>query len=72
MKECLAALSFHVSELEKDLDTARKDLLKSKDVNVKLQWDIRKVSDGRHVCCPEVDCGSLLLPVISALAWLRE
>ncbi|MXQ98468.1 hypothetical protein E5288_WYG009455 [Bos mutus] len=41
-KERLAALSFHVSELEKDLDTARKDLLKSKDVNVKLQWDIRK------------------------------
>ncbi|KAI4551213.1 hypothetical protein MJT46_017465 [Ovis ammon polii x Ovis aries] len=33
MKERLAALSAHVTELEEDLDTARKDLLKSEDVN---------------------------------------
>ena len=45
---------------------ARKDLLKSEDVNR------NKVSDGSYVCCPEVDCGSLVLPVISALAWLCE
>ncbi|XDC78315.1 hypothetical protein R6Z07F_009488 [Ovis aries] len=32
MKEHLASLSAHVTELEADLDTARKDLLKSEDV----------------------------------------
>ena len=50
MKERLAALSFHVTDLEEDLDMARKDLLKSKDTNTKLQWDIREVSDGGRVC----------------------
>ncbi|KAG5194835.1 hypothetical protein JEQ12_012124 [Ovis aries] len=40
MKERLAALSAHVTELEEDLDMARKDLLKSEDVNVKLQRDV--------------------------------
>ena len=34
MKHRLAALSAHVTELEKDLDMARKDLLNSKEVNV--------------------------------------
>ena len=43
MKDRLAALSAHVTELEKDLDTARKDLLKSKEVKVKLQQDVREV-----------------------------
>ena len=50
MKERLAALSFHVTDLEEDLDMARKNLLKSKDMNRKLQWDIREVSDGGRVC----------------------
>ena len=72
MKERLAALSAHVTELEQDLDTARKDLLKSEDVNRKLEQDVREVSDGGCVCCPEVECGSLVLPGISALEWLRE
>ena len=72
MKERLAALSAHVTELEEDLDTARKDLIKSEEVNTKLQRDVREVSDGGRVCCPEVDCGSLVLPVISALGRLRE
>ena len=72
MKERLAALSPHVTELEEDVDMARKDLLKSKEVNTKLQWDVCKVSDGSRVCCPEVECGSLVLPVISALGWLCE
>ena len=39
MEERLAALSAHVKHLEEDLDTARKDLLKSKDVNRKLERD---------------------------------
>ncbi|XP_068847056.1 liprin-alpha-1-like [Capricornis sumatraensis] len=42
IKDRLAALSAHVTELENDLDTARKDLLKSKEVNVKLQQDVRE------------------------------
>ncbi|KAI4572871.1 hypothetical protein MJG53_012709 [Ovis ammon polii x Ovis aries] len=42
MRDRLAALSAHVTELEKDLDTARKDLLKSKEANVKLQQDVRE------------------------------
>ncbi|XP_023593881.1 liprin-alpha-1 [Trichechus manatus latirostris] len=42
MKERLAALSSHVTELEEDLDTARKDLIKSEDVNTKLQRDVRE------------------------------
>ncbi|KAJ1059157.1 hypothetical protein K5549_007958 [Capra hircus] len=42
MKDCLAALSAHITELEKDLDTARKDLLKSKEMHVNLQRDVRE------------------------------
>ena len=72
MKEHLATLSAHVTELEEDLDTARKDLLKSEDMNTKLQRDVHEVIEGGCVCCPEVECGSLILPVISALGWLRE
>ena len=72
MEKRLAALSAHVTELKEDLDTARKDLLKSEDVNRKLQQDVHEVSDCSCVCCPEVDCESFVLPVISALAWLCE
>ena len=72
MKELLAALSAQVTDLEEDLDMARKDLLRSEEVNVKLQRDVREVSDGGRVCRPEVECGSLVLPVVSALGWLRE
>ncbi|XP_040111210.1 liprin-alpha-1 isoform X1 [Oryx dammah] len=42
MKDRLAALSAHVTELEEDLDTARKDLIKSEEVNTKLQRDVRE------------------------------
>lgn len=45
MKERLAALSARVTELEEDLDTARKDLIKSEEVNTKLQRDVREVSE---------------------------
>lgn len=61
MKERLAALSAHVTELEEDLDTARKDLIKSEEVNTKLQRDVREVSDSGRLCCPEGDVGPLLL-----------
>ncbi|XP_071975209.1 liprin-alpha-1 isoform X4 [Engystomops pustulosus] len=43
MKERLAILSNRVTELEEDLDTARKDLIKSEEMNTKLQRDVREV-----------------------------
>ncbi|XP_077318575.1 liprin-alpha-1 isoform X14 [Lithobates pipiens] len=42
MKERLAILSNRVTELEEDLDTARKDLIKSEEMNTKLQRDVRE------------------------------
>ncbi|KAJ8413080.1 hypothetical protein AAFF_G00106620 [Aldrovandia affinis] len=42
MKERLAALTGRAGELEEDLDTARKDLIKSEDMNTRLQRDIRE------------------------------
>ncbi|XP_055505187.1 liprin-alpha-1-like isoform X6 [Leucoraja erinacea] len=42
MKDRLVALSGRVSELEEDLDTARKDLIKSEEINTKLQRDFRE------------------------------
>lgn len=43
MKERITALSSRVAELEEDLDTARKDLIKSEEMNTKLQRDVREV-----------------------------
>ncbi|XP_045020750.1 liprin-alpha-1-like isoform X3 [Bubalus bubalis] len=45
MEERLAALSAHVKHLEEDLDTARKDLLQSKDRKRKLERDVRETED---------------------------
>ncbi|XP_062936095.1 LOW QUALITY PROTEIN: liprin-alpha-1-like [Cynocephalus volans] len=42
MKEHMATLSSHVAELEEDLYTAREDLIKSEEMNLKLQRDIRE------------------------------
>nr|XP_032815827.1 liprin-alpha-1-like isoform X12 [Petromyzon marinus] len=42
MKDRLVALSSRVSELEGDLDTARKDLIKSEEGNARYQRDIRE------------------------------
>uniref|UniRef100_A0A3B4EBK7 SAM domain-containing protein n=1 Tax=Pygocentrus nattereri TaxID=42514 RepID=A0A3B4EBK7_PYGNA len=42
MKERVVSLSNKVSELEEDLDTARKDLIKSEDMNTRLQRDLRE------------------------------
>ncbi|XP_044291978.1 liprin-alpha-1 isoform X3 [Varanus komodoensis] len=42
MKERITALSSRVAELEEDLDTARKDLIKSEEMNTKLQRDVRE------------------------------
>ncbi|XP_078053985.1 liprin-alpha-2-like isoform X1 [Mustelus asterias] len=42
MKERLSTLSARVAELEEDLDTARKDLIRSEEMNNKYQRDIRE------------------------------
>uniref|UniRef100_A0A3P8VHX8 PTPRF interacting protein alpha 1 n=1 Tax=Cynoglossus semilaevis TaxID=244447 RepID=A0A3P8VHX8_CYNSE len=42
MKERMAAMVSRINELEEDLDTARKDLIKSEDINTRLQRDLRE------------------------------
>ncbi|XP_077090253.1 liprin-alpha-2 isoform X5 [Siphateles boraxobius] len=42
MKERMSSLSSRVSEVEQELETARKDLIKSEDVNNKFQRDIKE------------------------------
>ncbi|MEQ2202810.1 hypothetical protein XENOCAPTIV_016556 [Xenoophorus captivus] len=42
MKERMAVMASRVCELEEDLDTARKDLIKSEDMNTRLQRDLRE------------------------------
>ena len=44
MKERMVAMVSRINELEEDLDTARKDVIKSEDVNTRLQRDLREVS----------------------------
>jgi len=43
MKERMAAMVARINELEEDLDAARKDLIKSEDMNTRLQRDLREV-----------------------------
>lgn len=42
LRERVASLCGRVAELEDDLDTARKDLIKSEDINSRLQRDLRE------------------------------
>lgn len=42
LRERVASLCGRVAELEEDLDTARKDLIKSEDINSRLQRDLRE------------------------------
>lgn len=44
MKERMAVMVSRISELEEDLDTARKDLIKSEEVNTRLGRDLREVN----------------------------
>lgn len=43
MKERMSSLSSRVSEVEQELETARKDLIKSEEMNNKYQRDIKEV-----------------------------
>lgn len=44
MKERMSSLSSRVSEVEQELETARKDLIKSEEMNNKYQRDIKEVT----------------------------
>lgn len=64
MKERLASLSSHAAELEEDLDTARKDLIKSEEMNTKLQREVREVSAGcAWLPAPSIFCSHSLEPL---------
>lgn len=49
MKERLASLSSRVGEVEQDAETARKELIKTEEMNNKYQRDIREVSKLYHL-----------------------
>uniref|UniRef100_H3AFI0 PTPRF interacting protein alpha 1 n=1 Tax=Latimeria chalumnae TaxID=7897 RepID=H3AFI0_LATCH len=59
MKERLATLSSRVTELEEDLDIARKDLIKSEEMNTKWQ------RDAREEVCPVCVCASERVTIFS-------
>lgn len=64
MKERLASLSSHAAELEEDLDTARKDLIKSEEMNTKLQREVREVSaECAWPPAPSIFCSHSLEPL---------
>lgn len=48
MKERLAALSSRVGEVEQEAETARKELIKTEEMNSKYQRDIREVRSSPH------------------------
>ncbi|XP_056281357.1 liprin-alpha-2 isoform X7 [Pseudoliparis swirei] len=48
MKERMNSLSSRVSEVEMELETARKDLIKSEEMNIKYQRDIKEVTENTH------------------------
>lgn len=48
MKERLAALSSRVGEVEQEAETARKELIKTEEMNTKYQRDIREVRRSPH------------------------
>lgn len=48
MKERMSSLSSRVSEVEQELETARKDLIKSEEMNNKYQRDIKEVTAHTH------------------------
>lgn len=51
-RERLVTLTAAVAELEEDLDTARRDLIKSEELSVRRQRDLREV--GKGLACPLV------------------
>ncbi|XP_075327667.1 liprin-alpha-2 isoform X4 [Odontesthes bonariensis] len=53
MKERMSSLSSRVSEVEQELETARKDLIKSEEMNNKYQRDIKEVT--KNAMCQKED-----------------
>lgn len=63
MKERMSSLSSRVSEVEQELETARKDLIKSEDVNNKFQRDIKEV---QYMGVCEFGCGRNCTPYVTS------
>lgn len=61
MKERLAALSSRVGEVEQEAETARKELIKTEEMNSKYQRDIREVR------CPLQSITSHFLTIIAVI-----
>lgn len=59
MKERMSSLSSRVSEVEQELETARKDLIKSEEMNNKYQRDIKEVT--AHTAGRQTSKAALLL-----------
>ncbi len=62
MKERMSSLSSRVSEVEQELETARKDLIKSEEMNNKYQRDIKEVTahtylQGNNTCKRDIKEG---------------
>lgn len=73
MKERLTALSSRVGEVEQEAETARKDLIKTEEMNTKYQRDIREVGGTYHSLtllfeCLPTDYSEKLSPCISLVA----
>lgn len=68
-KERISALAASVAELEEDLGTARKDLIKSEEMSSKYQRDLREVRRCPLALRHPLQRCSLLLP--RALCWER-
>lgn len=61
MKERMSSLSSRVSEVEQELETARKDLIKSEDMNNKYQRDIKEV---QYVCMSSLRLKTQIRPCL--------
>lgn len=59
MKERLAALSSRVGEVEQEAETARKELIKTEEMNSKYQRDIREVRSSVYI--PHIPCHFFLI-----------
>lgn len=59
MKERLAALSSRVGEVEQEAETARKELIKTEEMNSKYQRDIREVRSSVYI--PHISCHFFLI-----------
>lgn len=72
MKERMVAMASRINELEEDLDTARKDVIKSEDTNTRLQRDLREVSGAARPQQNLLVALRALIRCLSGSPWLRR